>query len=580
MKRIAIVDKSKCMNDSDCPLFCAKFCPVNRTGKKCITENPENKKAMIDENLCIGCNICVKKCPYGALDIINLPTELSKDPLFRYSENGFALYNLPLPKKGKIVGILGRNGIGKSTSIKILSGGIKPNLGKLSQDVEFEDIKEYFKGSEMVTYLKDMYDAKQKVALKPQNIKEIPKIVKGTVFDLLCKYDDFEKYLDMMDLLHLKDREVSVLSGGELQRLAIVTTMLKDADIYILDEPSSFLDIKQRLKLSTFLRSLLNENKSIIVIEHDLIVLDYLCDLVHITFGKPGAYGVVSSLYNSKMGINSFLDGFLKAENMRFRDYKISFLKPPEFSATKNDEHAVEWDEFNVKFETFNLEVTEGYLGKRDVVGIVGENGTGKSTFMNKIAGKYNNDEESELKVSYKPQYLEINEDLPVRLFLRDAIAKHSKDIVRPLSIEPLFDKTLSQLSGGELQRVHVAKCLSDDSADFYLLDEPSAYLDVEQKVVLGKILRDFNYNFEKPLLVIDHDLMLIDYISDKLIIFSGEPGRNCKAEGPFEVNKGMNHFLKDVGVTFRRDEVTHRPRPNKVDSQKDKEMKRNKTYY
>ncbi|MDD3263884.1 MAG: ribosome biogenesis/translation initiation ATPase RLI [Candidatus Nanoarchaeia archaeon] len=584
MKRIAIIDNEKCMNKRGCNLICAKYCPINKTGSACISENELTSKAKIDEETCIGCNICVKRCPFGAIKIVNLPQELDKDPIFRYQENGFSLYNIPLPQNNKIIGILGRNGIGKSTAIKILNSNLELNFGNLEKKATIEDYKEYFKGSEVMNYLNKLYNKELSISYKPQNIKTLPEVANGTIKELLSKYPNYLKVLEKLDLKDVIDRDIKVLSGGELQRLAIAATMLKEADIYILDEPSSYLDIKQRLNLCGFLKEELNEKKSIIVIEHDLIVLDYLCDLIHITFGEPGAYGVFSALYTSKVGINSFLGGFLKNENIRFRDFSISFLKSLDFISKKKEIPIIEWKNSEIKKGDFKLKIKEGIISKYDIVGILGENGTGKSTFMDNIASKNNNlisnEDIKDLKISYKNQYIEGKNGIIVKDFLKEAVANNRNDLVTPLNVDTLLEKDLGTLSGGELQRVMITKCLSDKEADIYLLDEPSAYLDVEQKVVLGKIIKDFSYNNEKPLFIIDHDLMLMDYICNKLIVFKGKPGIECETSIPLKIDDGMNLFLKDIGITFRRDEHSFRPRPNKKDSQIDQEMKKKNKYY
>ena len=465
-----------------------------------------------------------------------------------------------------------------------MNSELELNFGNLEKKATIEDYKEYFKGSEVMAYLDKLYNKELSISYKPQNIKKLPEVANGTIKDLLSKYPNYLNVVKKLDLENVIDRDIKVLSGGELQRLAIAATMLKDSDIYILDEPSSYLDIKQRLNLCRFLKEELNEKKSIIVIEHDLIVLDYLCDLIHITFGEPGAYGVFSSLYTSKVGINSFLSGYLKSENIRFRNFSISFLKSLDFISKKREIPIIEWKDDIIKKGDFKLNIKSGLISKYDIVGILGENGTGKSTFMENIASKNNNlisnEDLEDLNVSYKNQYIEGKNGILVREFLLNAIVKNKNDLINPLDIEPLFEKDLGTLSGGELQRVMIAKCLSDEKADIYLLDEPSAYLDVEQKVILGKVIKDFNYNKEKPLFIIDHDLMLIDYICNKLIIFKGETGIECETSTPLKIDEGMNLFLKDIGITFRRDEHSNRPRPNKKDSQIDQEMKKKNVYY
>lgn len=99
-------------------------------GKLCIEVTPESKIAYISEDLCIGCGICIKKCPFGAINIINLPTNLEKEVTHRYSANSFKLHRLPIPRPGQVLGLVGTNGIGKSTALRILAGKLKPNLGR------------------------------------------------------------------------------------------------------------------------------------------------------------------------------------------------------------------------------------------------------------------------------------------------------------------------------------------------------------------------------------------------------------------------------------------------------------------
>jgi ATP-binding cassette, sub-family E, member 1 len=154
-----------------------------------------------------------------------------------------------------------------------------------------------------------------------------------------------------------------------------------------------------------------------------------------------------------------------------------------------------------------------------------------------------------------------------------------SNIVAAPLNIEPLMLKQLNQLSGGELQRVAIALCLGQD-ADLFLLDEPSAYLDVEQRLIVSKIIRDVVEMSGKTAVVVDHDLLFLDYISNRLLVFDGVPAVNGSAKGPFDMAIGMNMFLKDLNMTFRRDPETHRPRANKEGSQKDQEQKSKGNYY
>jgi ATP-binding cassette subfamily E protein 1 len=580
MTRICIVKKEKCNPVACGNYLCIRLCPVNRRGDECIVKTPDGKVG-INEELCIGCGICPKKCPAEALDIINLPEEMKKDPVHRYSENGFALYSLPIPIFGKVVGIIGKNGIGKSTALKILAGIEKPNLGKPGKEATYDELIEYFKGSEAQGFFERVKKGKVKLSYKPQQVDLIPKQYKGTVKDLLKKTDEkkeLDKVAEVLELKAFLDHDISKISGGELQRVAIAACVLKKADVYFFDEPTGYLDVKQRLKISSFIRSLADEKTGVIVVEHDLIILDYMADLIHLMYGKPSAYGVVSQPKAAKAGINTYLSGFLKEENVRFRNHTIKFEARPPIDI-KRLHLLTEWEDFKHKLGSFTLEASKGSIFKHDLVGILGENGIGKTTFVRILAGEIKGHELKGLKVSYKPQYLEPNDDLVLN-FIQEAIMKYEVQLIRPLELKEVFMRKLTELSGGELQRVMIAKCLSQDS-DLILMDEPSAYLDIEQRLRLGKIMRDMLNITGRSALIVDHDLLFVDTISDRLIVFDGKPAVHGIVKGPFPMEEGMNHFLQNINLTFRRDEESKRPRINKPDSQKDQEQKRSgKLYY
>ena len=128
------------VNQKKCRQECKRSCPVVKTGKLCIEVTPTSKIAFISEILCIGCGICVKKCPFDAIQIINLPTNLEAHVTHRYSANSFKLHRLPTPRPGQVLGLVGTNGIGKSTALKILAGKQKPNLGRFDDPPEWQEI--------------------------------------------------------------------------------------------------------------------------------------------------------------------------------------------------------------------------------------------------------------------------------------------------------------------------------------------------------------------------------------------------------------------------------------------------------
>lgn len=575
--RVVVVDKKKCTGGKGCDYACMKFCPVNRTGKDCIIAGPDTK-IIVDEDLCIGCGICVKKCPFDAVKVVNLPKELETQEVHSYGKNMFRLFNLVIPQKGQIMGLVGVNGIGKSTCLNVLSGELQPNLGRYDEEVKGQEVIDFFKGSEAQTYFEELYTKGVKTSYKPQYIEQIPQFFKGTVKELLSKVNkDYKKVCNDLSISHTLNNKIKEISGGELQRVAIAASLLKKSDFLFVDEPSSYLDIKQRLKTSNLLRKHgLNKECSVIV-EHDLIMLDYLTDVGHIMYGRSGVYGIVSKSLSIRECINTYLEGYIREDNMRFRDEEIKFeVKAPTKSLAKYS--LIKWDDMTKKLGSFELKINAGELRQNEIVGILGENGTGKTTFAKILSGLLEPDTgeiNENVKISYKPQYVQVERDE----FVMAILAKTPKSMIEKLGLTHLLKRKLSELSGGELQRVAIAECLSKD-ADIYLLDEPSAHLDVEQRLNVAKILRNVIKKKEASAFVIDHDLLFIDYLSDRLFVFLGKGGERGETHGPLEMKKGMNLFLKNLKITFRRDKDSKRPRANKMDSQKDREQKSKGEYY
>jgi len=320
--RVAVVFKDRCQ-PKRCHLECIAFCPPQRTGTEVIWIDPETTKAAISEETCISCGICVRKCPFDAIRIIGLPEALKEDLVHQYGKNAFRLFRLPVPKQGEVIGLLGPNGIGKTTCVGLLSGEVAPNLGHYRRKKAYwEEVLDYFAGTELHDYLAKIANKKLTTAIKPQYVDKLSKIYTGRVRDLLMKADKRGRLAELtvsLDLASFLDRDIAQLSGGELQRMAIAATMLKDADIYFFDEPSSYLDIYQRLQVAKVIQSLSRE-KYVVVVEHDLAVLDFLADTVFLMYGEEGAYGIIAQPRPVRTAINVYLGGYLKEENIRFRD--------------------------------------------------------------------------------------------------------------------------------------------------------------------------------------------------------------------------------------------------------------------
>ena len=391
-----------------------------------------------------------------------------------------------------------------------------------------------------------------------------------------------------LNLENSVDQNVKELSGGELQRLAVAVASVKDADFYFFDEPSSYNDIYQRTGVARVIQNLAKIGKSVMVVEHDLTLLDYVSNLIVVLYGVSSAYGIVSNVLSTKVGINIFLDGYIPNENVRFRDKKFSFDVSTTTGQFPDAATIIKYPILKKKYSNFSVVIDAGQVHKGEVLGILGANALGKTTMMKMIASVEKPDSgsvDTKLKIAYKPQYLSNDVDIDVISVLNKANegliegSQEEEQIVDPLKIKKLYNKSIKNLSGGELQKVSIVTCLLQ-KADLYALDEPSAFLDVEDRIAVAKFIQRFARTYEKSAMIIDHDVQLLDLVSDSMVIFDGISGVSGHASSPLSKVEAMNKFLKSLNITFRRDEKSHRPRVNQEDSRLDKIQKAESNFY
>ena len=588
--RVAVLDNELCQ-PKKCGLECIKYCPVNKSGADCIVLNEETHKARIDEDICNGCGICVKVCPFDAITIVNLASELKTDKIHQYGMNSFRLYKLPTPKKGEVVGLLGRNGMGKSTVVNILSGVLKPNLGNYEEPPEWDDILKYYKGTELKAHFEKIKNGEIKASIKPQQVHTIADAFDGTGKELLDKFDQRGTSRELVKQLGLEnslEQNLKELSGGELQRLSVATAASRESDFYFFDEPSSYNDVFQRTGVARVIHGLAEEGKSVMVVEHDLTLLDFLSDYIEVLYGVPAAYGIVSNVLSTKVGINVFLDGYLPTENVRFRDKKFTFDASTSGDEGLEGDAVITYPKLEKKYDSFSVSIEPGTVRKGELLGIMGANALGKTTMMKMIAGvekPTDGSVDKKIKISYKPQYLSNDIDVEVISVLEKANGStiegsaEEEQILDPLKLKKLYNKSVKNLSGGELQKVAIASCLLQ-KVDLYALDEPSAFLDVEDRIAVAKFLQKFVRSFGKSAIIIDHDLQLMDLVSDSMVIFEGTSSVEGIATSPMPKTDAMNRFLESLDISFRKDEKTSRHRVNKEASRLDKEQKSSGNYY
>jgi len=206
---------------------------------------------------------------------------------------------------------------------------------------------------------------------------------------------------------------------------------------------------------------------------------------------------------------------------------------------------------------------------------------------MRMLAGQFKEYQKDipELRISYKPQKISPKFEGTVEQLFQTKIPelyldpKFQSEVVKPLKIDHLRNKLVRNLSGGEVQRVALVLALGKP-AEVYLIDEPSAYLDSEQRLIAAKVLKRFILNSKVAGFVVEHDFIMATYLADKVIVYEGKPGVKCKAHSPQTLVEGMNKFLSILGITFRRDSTNFRPKINRIGSYRDLQQKMSGNYF
>ena len=623
-KRILVVDHDKVRPNSASWNFLKSR--SGRCGRDCITvvqgtgDDSVPPMIRISEEACPVCLTSASKCPENAVKVVNLPSNLTTNTTHRYGPNSFKLHGLPTPKPGNVVGILGCNGIGKSTAMNILSGDIKPNLGFVgspSSKPTWEDIVRYYRGSDLQNYFQRLVDGKLRCVVKPQLEVSYTKQFKDKTVEVALmehhQRGDLQRLVNKLGLAHLLERKVRMLSGGELQRFAVCICAISDADVYLFDEPTSFLDVKQRIAVAEVIRGLVSSetyrtpdghkaealqmagSTYVLVVEHDLTILDYVSDYVCCLYGEPGVYGVITQRSSTANGINQFIAGYIKNENVRFRAEPLDFQMPAGENPCMSEHSASGEYRYPAMSKTagsnFDLRTEAGVVRDGEVIGILGQNGSGKTSFMSMLASYFDVQQgppKSTKKIaSYKRQHFTRN----LRKY-RGTVEQYLEDhmqwglsnrlfrllVMKPMQINKLKDLPVHSLSGGEMQRLAICVCLGHP-AQLYLMDEPSAGLDCEQRLIIASVIKRWVVSQMSTAFIVEHDMVMASALYSRVIVFDGTPGVKCHANQPLEHCKGFNAFLRQLNVTIYHSNFSNRPRINKPGSRHDREQKASGNY-
>ena len=373
--------------------------------------------------------------------------------------------------------------------------------------------------------------------------------------------------------------DVASLSGGQLQKLSIILCSSQDADLFVYDEITSFLDIEERMLCAKFLvKDSMKDEKTNIVFDHDLSFISSLHGHISIAYGMSAAWGKFSGKKETSSGIHQYLDGFLKAENIRLHDRDYTYSPP--HMINQEETNKIESSSTKVHKDNFSFTSSPLKFSQERITSIVGKNAIGKTTFVNELMKDscFKN-----MRISLKKQILNYSKKITGEQFIADNLKACDvtlrKEIFKWLDLKIIIKKPLDALSGGELQRVSIANCFLSDS-DVYFVDEPTAYLDIDQRFNVQKLMRIMCENYLKTFIVIDHDLFFLNAISDLLIVIRGIPGEKGYAKEVLDRNKGLNSLLKELNITIRGGKEKDYPKINKFNSLLDREQKSEGKYW
>lgn len=482
-------------------------------------------------------------------------------------------------QKGDRVALVGVNGTGKSTLLKILAEKIAPMEGRLVKEKGIKvgylpqqpDFSDY---SNISDYIYSAEDPRQQLIRQYDQLVENQDFTSNLFHELTTKLTDldawdyennFKTILSRFQIEEL-DQSIDSLSGGQKKRLALAKLLINEPDVFILDEPTNHLDIET---IEWLEKLLVSQNRTVILVSHDRYFLDQICsEIRELDSGQ---------LYNYKGNYAYFLEKKSERENMQiasadkaknlWRKELEWMRRQPQARGTKSKSRIESFYDLekkskgpthreklaldvdmsrqgnkilelqNTSFRTTHRNILSPFsyvFKKGDRIGLAGKNGSGKTTFLNIITGN----------ISSNTGKVDVGETTRFGYYKQDGLSFQSGerviDIVKNVAeyIELKNGETLTaaqlltqflfppekqfghveKLSGGEKKRLHLMRVLMANP-NFLVLDEPSNDLDIDTL----NVLEEFLDRFPGVLILVSHDRYLLDKLTEQLFIFPGD---------------------------------------------------------
>ncbi|KAH0886923.1 hypothetical protein HID58_063019 [Brassica napus] len=500
-------------------------------------------------------NLEIEQMTREARQVTNVANDVPLDiPTHRYGPGSFDIHGLPNLYLGTVVGLLGGKSTGKTTCLKILAGQLKPNLGRFEDPPEWDEIIDHFDTEHIRTYLTRLQTNTLNVALKSQDLTVYRSSLtvrtsleesKGTGFDSM------EELIEDLDMTSMLDTCVTDLSDAELQRFAIASTIVQMADVYLFDEPTIFLDARQKYQVARVILSVVKPDRYVCITDNDMSVLDLVCDHILYT-GEETTSGEVH------------LDHY----PLTLEELSEEIVTPPTYR----------YPETVVKgFGTFSLHVMGGDLRSSEITVVLGNMHTGKTLFLEwlnriSVGQDFSHKDQKMIKCENRHDTVATHLYRLIRFSSLDRVFQEL--VLKPLGIVKILDKRIKEVSQSTLQKIAIATCLGQEGARVFLLDEPSIHLDARERVIAAQTIKRFIAYSRKAALVVEQDFMMATYLADRVIVVQGEPGVQSTVNSPVLMSNGVNQYLSDLNITCRTNRFTSLARMNKPRSVEDEEQK------